>query len=490
MSTDENRKWWPAGEYRSDTEFAKTGQERPDRSPDVDDGADNSLDELDTLLQEINIEDSSGAGNPWPSGNRTGDATTASDANRFPLIDTELEKLVSDLANESGFEDDVSTRSLARKLAPPNAPDKAQGDDPDQAAGTTSATDASEGQDEPRRRRLRLRPVWRVQGHQAQIEPAPAGNFDAPLLTQQVRGAALGAGATMLLFAAAIAAFSFVGPLNRLLPDRSVMVSDNAETPDRSGDADDAGQNVSVQTDQPAMDIAAGLTGTASPDKSDERIVQDSVVQAVLKDPEKRALNPDNETGIEVRQPEFDADPVTTGSITRSDSAGVSEMTRNDLAANPDSDASAVKPDDVNASVEPSVSVDDAGAHAPGLPATKPTMPVSAQQAARLDEAGPVEKRPQSMVDRLLARAHQLLQAGDIAPARRLFHRVVAMGDSRGAKGVGMTYDPEIYKTLPVIGLTPDSGQAEAWYRKARELSSKEVVYGETKTEAAPDLQN
>lgn len=70
-------------------------------------------------------------------------------------------------------------------------------------------------------------------------------------------------------------------------------------------------------------------------------------------------------------------------------------------------------------------------------------------------------------VDRLLARGEALLRNGNIVSARMLFLHIAAAGDARGAKAVGMTYDPEVYARLPVTGLTPDRAQAEIWYEKA-----------------------
>ena len=90
---------------------------------------------------------------------------------------------------------------------------------------------------------------------------------------------------------------------------------------------------------------------------------------------------------------------------------------------------------------------------------------------------------PGSSIDGLLARGHELLQQGDIASARLLFRRVVAMGDSRGAKGMGMTYDPRVYQNLPVAGMSADSEQAEFWYRKARELSEVKPAPDATATD-------
>ena len=73
----------------------------------------------------------------------------------------------------------------------------------------------------------------------------------------------------------------------------------------------------------------------------------------------------------------------------------------------------------------------------------------------------------QEQIDQLLARGEELLRSGDIASARLLFLHVAAAGDRRGAKAVGMTYDPNVYARLPVMGLTPDPEQAQLWYGKA-----------------------
>lgn len=70
-------------------------------------------------------------------------------------------------------------------------------------------------------------------------------------------------------------------------------------------------------------------------------------------------------------------------------------------------------------------------------------------------------------IDQLLARGEELLRSGDIASARLLFLHVAAAGDRRGAKAVGMTYDPKVFARLPVMGITPDLEQAQLWYGKA-----------------------
>lgn len=89
--------------------------------------------------------------------------------------------------------------------------------------------------------------------------------------------------------------------------------------------------------------------------------------------------------------------------------------------------------------------------------------------AESLPGAEPPDVSPLSeeQIEQLLARGAELLRSGDIASARLLFLHVAAAGDRRGAKAVGMTYDPNVYARLPVMGLTPDPEQAQLWYGKA-----------------------
>ncbi len=80
--------------------------------------------------------------------------------------------------------------------------------------------------------------------------------------------------------------------------------------------------------------------------------------------------------------------------------------------------------------------------------------------------------------DSLLARGEALLRRGDITSARLVFLRAAAAGDPRAARGVGMTYDPDVYARLPVTGLKPDREQAEIWYSRAGE-NSKFMTFDE-----------
>ena len=74
-------------------------------------------------------------------------------------------------------------------------------------------------------------------------------------------------------------------------------------------------------------------------------------------------------------------------------------------------------------------------------------------------------------VEDLLARGHRKLLRGEITAARSLFHRVYKLGDSRGAEGMGMTFDPEVYERIPVAMFSPEITQARYWYEKSRQMS-------------------
>lgn len=89
-------------------------------------------------------------------------------------------------------------------------------------------------------------------------------------------------------------------------------------------------------------------------------------------------------------------------------------------------------------------------------------------------------------IDQLLSRGEALLRNGDIASARLLFLRIAAAGDRRGAKAVGMTYDPQVYAQLPVTGLVPDPELAKTWYEKAGDQSTYTIDLGPAKAPEAP----
>ena len=77
-------------------------------------------------------------------------------------------------------------------------------------------------------------------------------------------------------------------------------------------------------------------------------------------------------------------------------------------------------------------------------------------------------------VEGLLARGHKKLMRGEITAARSLFHRAYKLGDSRGAEGMGMTFDPEVYENIPVAMFSPEVERARYWYEKSRQMSASD----------------
>lgn len=236
-----------------------------------------------------------------------------------------------------------------------------------------------------------------------------------------------------------------------------------------------------------------------SGDKSAERINQDAVVQAILKDPKKRALAPpDDGQNADIAEAGTNNEPVTTGSIT---SPVADERIRgaNAVARQASATSAEIAGRVQKRTLETKNTVKIAGlAHnapfgviqgadeEPGPQIKTVVLQPDQPKLTRTDKASLGNTGlglPGTSIEGLLARGHELLQQGDIASARLLFRRVVAMGDSRGAKGMGMTYDPRVYQGLPVAGMSGDAEQAEIWYRKARELSEVKPAPDATATD-------
>jgi hypothetical protein len=78
-------------------------------------------------------------------------------------------------------------------------------------------------------------------------------------------------------------------------------------------------------------------------------------------------------------------------------------------------------------------------------------------------------------VSRLIKRGQQLLQAGDIAPARLMLKRAAEGGSGQAALLLGGTYDPEVLRDLGVLGFASNPTKARDWYQKAAELGVTEA---------------
>lgn len=101
-------------------------------------------------------------------------------------------------------------------------------------------------------------------------------------------------------------------------------------------------------------------------------------------------------------------------------------------------------------------------------PAAKPSAPVAANPSAKsLTISGTEENK-------LLTRANDLMQRGDITGARLLFEHLAFRGSALGAFALAQSYDPKHLQKLYVRGLAPDEKQANYWYRKAAELGGSQ----------------
>lgn len=108
---------------------------------------------------------------------------------------------------------------------------------------------------------------------------------------------------------------------------------------------------------------------------------------------------------------------------------------------------------------------------------------------ASLGQAGaPPAPPPSPERERALgmhARGMELLDLGNIQPARMLFRRAAESGLAESALALGGTYDPVELSKLKVIGLQPDVKAARRWYDRARELGAPEAAERLRRLEAA-----
>ena len=76
----------------------------------------------------------------------------------------------------------------------------------------------------------------------------------------------------------------------------------------------------------------------------------------------------------------------------------------------------------------------------------------------------------------LHAKGKELLDQGNVQPARMLFRRAADAGLAESALALGGTYDPVELAKLRVMGLQPDVASARQWYGKARQLGAPEAA--------------
>jgi hypothetical protein len=103
-------------------------------------------------------------------------------------------------------------------------------------------------------------------------------------------------------------------------------------------------------------------------------------------------------------------------------------------------------------------------------PTQRPAAP-----AAPTASRPPVQPMDPEEIGRLIKRGQQLLQAGDIAPARLMLQRAAVGGSGHAAFLLGGTYDPEVLRDLGVLGFAPNPAMAREWYQRAAELGVTEA---------------
>ena len=290
--------------------------------------------------------------------------------------------------------------------------------------------------------------------------------------------------ASILIILGTSAAFGFVQPLNDLLPTRmgdflsglseelSASLVDRADT---SADIEVAADTAAsgprpVNSDQPMTTAAVARAGSTTAVTADVRPSANSGGSGLVEQPGLPGAT--NQKAFELGATVLELGEIDGAEFATSKSAM-------ELAAAPPAASPATAP----AAAAPAAAPDQGNNAAPRKPALQRPAKADPVQLAKttpaitpdpVPGAAPPVISPLSpaQIDRLLARGEELLESGDIASARLLFLRVAATGDRRGAKGVGMTYDPLVYARLPVTGLTPDREQAAFWYKKAGENSA------------------
>jgi hypothetical protein len=90
--------------------------------------------------------------------------------------------------------------------------------------------------------------------------------------------------------------------------------------------------------------------------------------------------------------------------------------------------------------------------------------------------AAPPSSKEHDRAMGMYAKGKELLEQGNIQPARMLFRRAAEQGLAESALALGSTYDPVELAKLKVFGLQPDVAAARRWYDRARQLGAAEAT--------------
>lgn len=119
------------------------------------------------------------------------------------------------------------------------------------------------------------------------------------------------------------------------------------------------------------------------------------------------------------------------------------------------------------------------GNSAPGTPAVIGQYGgnLREQPAPEYNSTSQAAKQAQreAVAQRQARRGEQLLAAGRIVEARRLFERAALAGNPRGVLGLGMTYDPAFLSTVNSSDAVADPLIAKVWYLRAQMFGNKDA---------------
>jgi TPR repeat protein len=101
--------------------------------------------------------------------------------------------------------------------------------------------------------------------------------------------------------------------------------------------------------------------------------------------------------------------------------------------------------------------------------------PVFEARPSKESGAGPVKGELDDKARSLREQGEVRLQDGDIAGARMFFKKAADAGDAQAAMAMGATFDPRLFATLNVKGMSPDIAAARLWYQRAIDLGSKDA---------------
>jgi hypothetical protein len=109
-------------------------------------------------------------------------------------------------------------------------------------------------------------------------------------------------------------------------------------------------------------------------------------------------------------------------------------------------------------------------------PEPRPPAPPSVVSAAPpANEAAVVAPPSAAEISALLTQGDDAFRGGDLTSARLYYLRAFAVGEGRGALGIGATYDPLFLRRFHLWLARADPAEARAWYLRARNLGSSEA---------------